>query len=229
MTKCLLNQITFLKYLMFVIGTLSFMTISAQNIRKVVSKVDDFKMVEAEKFDNQTLDSKRSWHLVSTNKTPKVRKDKDPNHSKGASGLTYLELLPDSLYDDNEKKVDGKNFSRSPGKMAVLSYDVNFNTSGKYYVWIRGYATNGYDNSIHVGIDGKWPESSQKMYICDKKMNKWSWTSKQFINDENCRSTKRIFFNIKKPGTHKVMFSMREDGFEFDKFAITKQAQKMPQ
>lgn len=31
----------------------------------------------------------------------------------------------------------------------------------------------------------------------------------------------QIYLNIEKPGLHEIQFSMREDGFEFDKFILT--------
>ena len=228
MIKSLTNQFNYLKYFTFIIGVFFAAVGNAQSIKKVMNKIDDFQIIEAEKFDNQSLDSKRKWHLVTSKKTPKVRKDHDPNHSKGASGNAYLEVLPDTHYNDKTKKIVGKNYSRIGGELGVVSYNVNFESTGKYYVWVRGYGASVHDNSIHVGIDGKWPKSSLGLYICENNLNKWAWSSSQFINEENCRSKKRIFFNIKKPGIHKVMFSMREDGFEFDKFAITKQENKKP-
>ena len=32
---------------------------------------------------------------------------------------------------------------------------------------------------------------------------------------------RKIWLDIKEPGLHTIMFSMREDGFEFDKFLLT--------
>lgn len=206
----------------------SLLVCSAQGVHRVGMQSDEYHEYEAENFASQTETSKRRWHLVTKDKTPKVRKDPDENHSEGASKSTYLELLPDSLYDGNEKKVEGKNYSRTPGKVAVLSYNVNFKTAGRFYVWIRGLSTGDEDNSIHVGLDGNWPDTGQKLYICSGKRNKWAWSSHQFSNNENCSSTKRIFVDVKKAGNHKIMFSMREDGFEFDKFVLTKKMTKQP-
>ena len=197
-------------------------------VQRVGMEPDEYYELEAEDFNKQTETSKRSWQLVTKDKTPKVRKDPDGNHSEGASKSSYLELLPDSLYNGNEKKVDGKNFCKTPGISAVLTYNVNFKTDGRFYVWVRGLSTGDEDNSLHVGIDGYWPDSGQKLYICEGNRDKWSWTSHKFKNSEKCGSSERIFIEVKKPGPHKIMFSMREDGFEFDKFALTKKFTKQP-
>ena len=197
-------------------------------VQRVGMEPDEYFEFEAENFDKQTETSKRSWHLVTKDKTPKVRKDPDEVHLEGASKSSYLELLPDTLYNGNEKKVDGKNYSKTPGALAVLTYNVNFKTAGRFYVWVRGLSTGDEDNSLHVGIDGYWPDSGQKLYICEGNRNKLSWTSHQFNKSERCGSSERIFIEVKKPGPHKIMFSMREDGFEFDKFALTKKFTKQP-
>lgn len=215
--------------LTFLISFLGFLMCNAQgSVKRVGMEPDEYLEIEAEDFDKQTLTSKREWRLVTKNNTPKERKDPDESHAEGASKSSYLELLPDSLYNGNEKKVDGKNFSKAPGEMAVLKYNINFKTSGRFYVWVRGLSTGDEDNSLHVGIDGNWPDSGQKLYICDGERDKWTWTSHQFKGSEKCGSSERIFINVKKPGPHRIMFSMREDGFEFDKFALTKKFTKQP-
>jgi hypothetical protein len=35
-----------------------------------------------------------------------------------------------------------------------------------------------------------------------------------------------IYLEIAETGTHEIQFSMREDGFEFDKFVLTKAYEK---
>ena len=205
----------------------SFSICRAQSgVQRVGMESDEYIEIEAENFEKQTANSKRSWHLTTKNKTPRIRKDPDENHWKGSSNDAYIELLPDTLYDGNEKKVEGKNYSREPGKVAVLTYNVNFKTSGRFYVWVRGYSTGDEDNSVHVGVDNKWPKTGQGLYVCTEKRNKWSWSSHQFNKSEKCGKSERIFITINKPGNHKIMFSMREDGFEFDKFVLTKKFTK---
>jgi hypothetical protein len=39
---------------------------------------------------------------------------------------------------------------------------------------------------------------------------------------EHCGEPHKIYLEIEQPGLHTIEFSMREDGFEFDKWLMTK-------
>ena len=162
--------------------------------------------VEAEHFFRQTLTNKRAWYLTTKDRTPKVTPDGDEPHVAGASGGAYLELLPDTRRTHGDKLVSGENFCNTPGKMAVLHYKVHFNTPGKYYVWARIQSTGSEDNGLHVGLDGTWPESGQRMQWIAKR--RWAWGSKQ-------RTAKK---HTGEPG--KLFLQMREDGIEFDEWMM---------
>jgi len=181
---------------------------------------DGLIAVEAEHFFKQTETSVRAFHLTHADASPTIKPDGDPPHVGGASGGAYLEILPDSRRTHSDKLQKGVNFSPEPGKMAVLHYNVHFATAGRYYVWVRAYSTGTEDNGLHVGIHGKWPSSGQRLQWCAGK-NTWRWESRQRTNAQHCGEPHKIFLDIQKPGQHVVAFSMREDGFEFDKFILT--------
>ncbi len=103
--------------------------------------------------------------------------------------------------------------------MAVLSYKVHFNTPGKYYVWCRVYPTGTEDNGLHVGIDGAWPESGQRLQFGGKK--RWMWDSRQRTEKVHTGVRGLLFLDVDKAGEHTISFSMREDGFEFDQWLMT--------
>jgi hypothetical protein len=166
--------------------------------------------VEAESFAAQHKTSVRKWHVV---KAP-------AGHSAGASGGAYVEALPDTRTTHDDKLTKGENFTDDPGTMAVLDYPVRFTTPGRYYVWVRAYSTGTEDNSIHVGVDGTWPESGKRMQWCEGK-NSWQWASKQRTVANHCGEPGKIYLDIDKPGLHTISFSMREDGFEFDSWIMT--------
>lgn len=42
----------------------------------------------------------------------------------------------------------------------------------------------------------------------------------------HCGEPERIFLEVKTTGWHTIHFSMREDGFEFDKFVLSKKYEK---
>ena len=148
-------------------------------------EVNGLVAIEAEHFYKQTLTNVRAWHITSSKNSPQVDPDGDPAHLAGASGGAYVECLPDTRVTSKNKLISGENFSNEPGKMAVLHYRVHFNTPGRYYVWVRAYSSGAEDNSVHVGLDGQWPESGQRLLWCEGK-NSWRWESKQRTEQAHC-------------------------------------------
>lgn len=177
-------------------------------------------LVEAESFSDQSRTELRAWHLVTSGQTPDIQPDPDGNHADSASGNAYIEVLPDTRTTHDDPLKQGENFSNTPGEIAVLHYRVHFSTPGKYYVWVRAYSTGTEDNGIHVGLDGVWPESGARMQWCEGK-DSWRWESKQRTEENHCGEPYKIFLEIEKEGEHEILFSMREDGFEFDQWLMT--------
>lgn len=194
---------------------------SANSDTTVFQETNGLVAVEAEHFDKQTKTEKRQFYLSTAKTTPKISPDGDPSHIGGASNGAYLEILPDTRRSHDDKLIKGENFSPLPGDQAVLHYKVNFENPGRYYVWVRAYSTGTEDNGLHVGIDGTWPESGQRLQWCEGK-RRWWWESKQRTNEEHCGEPYKIYLDIDQPGEHTIHFSMREDGFEFDKWLMTK-------
>ena len=177
-------------------------------------------VVEAEQFYKQTKGKVRAWHRHSFEDQPKIWSDADGTHIAGASSNAYIEILPDTRTTHDDEIINQLNFSNIPGELAIVHYQVYFNKPGRYYVWVRAYSTGSEDNGIHVGIDGKWPESGQRMQWCNGK-NTWTWESKQRTKEKHCGVPHQIYLDIEDAGLHQIMFSMREDGFEFDQFLLT--------
>ena len=186
----------------------------------VFKEVDGLVAVEAEHFIKQTQTDKRAFHLTTASQRPDRTPDGDPPHIAGASGGAYLEVLPDSRRTHDDKLIQGENFSPAPGKMAILHYRVHFTNPGRYYVWVRAHSTGTEDNGLHVGLDGQWPASGQRLQWCKGKRT-WRWESMQRTQTEHCGEPHKIYLDIAKAGEHVVAFSMREDGFEFDKWLMT--------
>ncbi len=186
----------------------------------VFEESDGLVAVEAEHFAVQTDMETRKWHVTSTDRAPDVKPDGDGNHAASASGGAYIEILPDTRRNHGMKLIRGQNFSNEPGKLGILVYPVRFKTPGRYYVWVRAYSTGSEDNGLHVGLDGTWPESGQRLQWCEGK-NSWRWESKQRTQKEHCGEPYKIYLDIEQPGLHTIEFSMREDGFEFDKWLMT--------
>lgn len=184
----------------------------------VFDEMDGIVTFEAEHFHKQTLIDKRAWHIISSKSAPDLKPDPDPSHAAGASGGAYLESLPDTRVTHEDKLIGGENFTDDPGQLAVVHYKVNIKKPGRYYVWVRSFSTGTEDNGVHVGINGQWPESGQRWQTVKK--NSWSWDCRQRTPQVHVGVPMQLFLDIEKPGEHEIMFSMREDGFEMDKFVL---------
>jgi len=186
----------------------------------IFEETDGVLAVEAEHFASQTDTLVRKWYVVDEATSSLPSPDPDENHAATASGGVYLEALPDTRTTHDDVLTRGENFFPEPGEAGVLSYDVYFNTPGKYYVWVRTHTSGTEDNGIHIGLDGEWPETGQRMQF-DGNKQEWSWESRQRTEEVHTGVPELIYLMIEEPGQHIISFSMREDGFEFDKWAMT--------
>lgn len=166
-------------------------------------------VVEAEAFSRQEKTNLREW----------LRMD-DDLMAVDASGGAYMQAWPDTRTTHDDPLRRGVNFTNQSGLMAVLSYPIRFETPGRYYVWVRAYSNGSEDNGIHVGLNGTWPESGRKMQWCEGKRT-WRWESKQRTQEQHCGVPHGIYLDVPTAGLHTVQFSMREDGFRFDRFLLT--------
>ena len=194
--------------------------------KKVALQTDGVLVVEAEDFDAVDREDHRKWYLTTADKEPGIKPDPDPNHADGASGGAYLELLPDTRRTHSDPLVNGVSFTNKAGQCSVLYYPVKIETAGRYFVWVRMCCTGSEDNGLHVGLDGKWPASGQRLQFTGHH-GKWQWDSRQRTKKVHTGVLGKIWLDIDKPGLHTIMFSMREDGFEFDKFMLTKKPKAM--
>jgi len=187
---------------------------------RVFEEVDGVVAVEAEHFTRQTDTLVRKWYIIDETTSSLPTPDPDENHAATASGGAYLEVLPDTRTTHDDILTRGENFFPEPGQAGILSYDVYFNTPGKYFVWVRTHTSGTEDNGIHVGLDGEWPETGQRMQF-DGNKQQWSWESRQRTEEVHTGVPELIYLMIEESGQHTISFSVREDGFEFDKWAMT--------
>lgn len=184
-------------------------------------------VIEAEDFTAQAKDDTRRW-LRFDRQTPAHRyPDADPLHLKDASNGSYLEILPDTRTNHSEPLIKGENFSDKPGVLAILAYPVFISTPGRYYVWARSFSTGPEDNGVHIGINGRWPESGQRLQFCKDK-HQWTWSSAQRRPESHCGSPRTVWLDIAESGMHNILVSMREDGFELDKLILARDVKYEP-
>ncbi len=211
-----LNVSIFLNCL-FVFFSLGCSTEPQEESLKIFEEVDGLVAVEAEHYSDQKLTDVREWLLCTSDTQDR---DNEGNFSAEASGGKYMEILPDTRRTHDDKLIRGENFSNIPGVMAIIEYPVYFNNPGRYYVWVRCFSIGSEENGVHVGINGIWPESGQRMQWCEGK-NTWRWENAQRTDSVHCGEPGLIYLEVPSAGIHTVAFSMREDGFRMDKWLMS--------
>lgn len=153
--------------------------------RAQVSEAGGVVVLEAENFN--------------ANLSPRSSQEWDPGSSvTGFSGTGYMEALP----NNNANLMAG---ATSP----ELQFTVNFTSTGTHYIWIRGYALDGTEDSIHVGIDGG---STAAMTLT--QYNTWQWSN-------TLQPSGVATINIPSTGNHTINLWMREDGMRIDRVVLT--------
>ena len=92
-----------------------------------------------------------------------------------------------------------------------LDYNVNFSSSGTYYIWCRMIGPNSSDNSVHVGLNGT-PATYGGTGL-NAGSTSWAW--------ENQVGGTVVSMNVPSAGNHTLNIWMREDGVKIDKLILS--------
>lgn len=206
------------RILLSIMASIVWQISTAQN-KGITTEKGGMVTVEAESFVKQSNDDIRKWYIILEKQKPNIEGIATKNEIATAGGKAYIQILPDTRRTHDDKLIKGENFSDAAGKLGVLTYNVKFTTPGRYYVWVKSYSSGSEDNGVHVGLDGQWPESGQRMQWCEGK-RAWTWASKQRTKENHCGEQGKIFLDVKTAGEHTIQFSMREDGFAMDQFIL---------
>ena len=146
-----------------------------------------------------------------------------------ASNSTYLEILPDRRRNDSANEEPSGGFTNTGGQVAVLTYRVFFNQTGRYYAFARARGRGPAANGLHLGIDGTWPSND----LGDNSVMRWQFPNGwAFVNHRRGQNQhtggvnvngvsfadSNMWIEVGEAGWHDVQVSMREDGVEIDKF-----------
>jgi hypothetical protein len=93
----------------------------------------------------------------------------------------------------------GDGFMAGGGGAGAMKYEVYFHRKGTYWVHLRAWASNEYDNGAYVKVDGQ--TATGKIYLVKSRSWKW-WATKQGSGRDI-----RISFDMKEPGWHTVSVS----------------------
>ncbi len=105
------------------------------------------------------------------------------------------------------------------GTVAERQYEVQFEAPGTYHVWVRGYATDNFGDSIHVGLNGQAQASADRMSYLP--LNTWSWFDSTMDDVE-------ATIVVPSAGVHTLNLWMREDGMSVDRLLVTDDAGLSP-
>lgn len=93
-----------------------------------------------------------------------------------------------------------------------LNYNVNFSSTGKYYVWARKNSLNTNNDFLYVGVNGQKPYNSNAI-VGDINPGGWYWSN---VNREGGYAT----IEIEEPGVHAINVYMGTPTVYFDKMII---------
>ena len=205
----------------FAVGLMVLATITVAPVQAQTMETDDYIYIGIEAEDHISKDER--W-VTTTPTTPAVEDDPDGNHSDGAGGSTYLELLPDIRVTHDDPMSPPTAYWGQPGQGPQAAYTVDIPEPGRYYVHVRAYSTGTEDNGIHIGLNNSWPQSGARMQFCSASKKAWWWSSAQRDSGGNgsCGAEKTIWLDIDTAGINTVNISAREDGFEIDKLVLIK-------
>jgi M6 family metalloprotease-like protein len=123
----------------------------------------------------------------------------------GSVGDGFMQVLP-----DQGRSINSNLETYSPH----LSYQINFSTTGDYYLWVRGMAVDSNADTVHYGAEGAAFSSDYNSALAFPVFAGYSWSSQR-------GDYTRPVITIDSPGTHSLDFWMREDGAALDRIVLT--------
>jgi len=139
------------------------------------------------------------------------------NTTKAPDGHFWKLVWPAGASDSNAMQAwPNAGINRSSDYITLsphLDLKVSFVKTGTHYIWIRGYASTGSDDSCHAGLN-KQPDPNGERIKFDK-IAEWGW----FNAREN--NAGRATLDVTSTSVHTVNIWMRKDGAIIDKIVLT--------
>ncbi len=127
-----------------------------------------------------------------------------------ASGSSWLPVTSPSGYVGSYAMQASPNSGVNVGDGSNgprLDYHINFQTTGDYYIWVRGYGPSGSDDSLHVGFGS--PHTTGAMGLTEFGTN-YEWNRWD------------VPINVSATGLRTLNVWMREDGMIFDRIYLVR-------
>jgi hypothetical protein len=143
----------------------------------------------------------------------------------------YWETFEDSDASGGTAVVTRPNVSVNPGAPGntgetttgpALTYDVEFDSAGTYYVFVRMKAPDGESDSVHLGLNDETPvtyddDGSPAFGLSEGAGTSWSWVH-GLANDGDTGDY--VTLSPNSAGVHTLRLYMREDGTQVDKIVL---------
>ncbi len=115
----------------------------------------------------------------------------------------------------------GTSYSRTQlANSPHLDFQVDFPSSGTWYVWIRGMGIDSNaDRRVHAGLDGTVPTSADEIGYFP--IASWQWRNKDTGGGT-------VTLNVTTAGVHTFNIYQRDDGFVIDRIQLTKSSSYDP-
>ncbi|MBL7185238.1 MAG: discoidin domain-containing protein [Phycisphaerae bacterium] len=150
---------------------------------------DGIVSMEAENFNSKmTAPDGHEWQFITM--------------PTGFSGTGAMAALP------NSSSGAGADYVHNGCR---LDFEINFTQTGTHYLWVRGSADSGNDDTCHAGLDGEAAPLANQMSV----PGSWGWRNSRYQMPE------RTQIDITTPGLHVLNIWYREDGVRVDKLVLT--------
>lgn len=119
--------------------------------------------------------------------------------------------------------TSGPNIGKSYGPLSLsqsprIDYQINFKTTGTYFLWLRGSAPSSADNTVHVGLNGIGLNQINPISGFNSSL---AWRQ---IGKDGAVAT----LTIPTIGVHTLNLWMNEDGLVIDKILLTQSTTYSP-
>jgi len=125
----------------------------------------------------------------------------------GSIGDGYLQALPDAGL-----RVGGSGVIESD--LPRLTYPTYFSEPGAHFLWLKGAADDGGDDSVYYGLDGVVTNTLASEAARLAIGSEFGWLSQRGDGD-------RPVIDVPSAGLHTVDLWLREDGARIDRLALT--------
>ncbi len=113
--------------------------------------------------------------------------------------------------------IDGSPYADAAvalGFSPILSYKINFISTGDFYIQVRELHSDDGDDSFHAGLDDAIPATSERIARGTSIVDQWYWV------DTNMAAVKPYVTVV--AGVHDFKVYIRECGFKIDKIVLTR-------